>query len=104
MNPLLQHENFKPQLLWAWDPRGSTGALLFGEYKNSQSSSSSETRLQINGYAGLKRKLGLIKGFAVSRIGLSGGLAPLWWDNVDIDIQISSPFYIDALVNQEVVV
>jgi len=52
----------------------------------------------------LKKKLGLNKGFAVSRIGLGGGLVMLLWDNVDIDVQNSSPYYIDALVNQEVVV
>ena len=69
-----------------------------------QSSFSFETRLEITGFAGLKRKLGLTKGFAVSRIGLGGGLTPLWCDNVDIDIQISSPYYINALVNQKVVV
>ena len=64
----------------------------------------SETRLDMDGFVGLKKKLGLNKGFAVSRIGLGDGLIMLWWDNVDIDVQNSSSYFIDALVNQEVVV
>lgn len=56
----------------------------------------------MDGFVGLKKKLGLNKGFSVSRIGLGGGLVLLWWDNVDV--QTSSPYYIDALVDQEVVI
>ena len=33
-----------------------------------------------------------------------GGLALLWHDNVDIDVQISSSHHIDALINQNGVV
>lgn len=64
----------------------------------------SKTRLDRYGFTRLKRKLRLNKGFAVPRIGLGGGLALLWWDNLDIDVQSSSPNHINALVKQDGVV
>ena len=50
------------------------------------------------------KKSRLNKGFAVPRIGLGGRLALLWWDNLDIDAQTSSPNHINTLVNQDGVV
>ena len=50
------------------------------------------------------KKSWLNKGFAVPRIGLGGRLALLWWDNLDIDAQTSSPNHINTLVNQDDVV
>ena len=35
---------------------------------------------------------------------MGGGLALLWRDNVDIDVQTSYPHHIDALINQNGVV
>ena len=35
---------------------------------------------------------------------LGGGVALLWWDNVDVDVQTSSPHHIDALINQNGVI
>ena len=64
----------------------------------------SKTRLDRDGFPRLKRKLRLNKGFAIPRSGLGGGLALLWWDNLDIDVRSSSPNHIDALVNQDGVV
>ncbi|XP_075649855.1 uncharacterized protein LOC142620359 [Castanea sativa] len=52
----------------------------------------------------LKRKLDFQQGFNVPRVGLRGGLALLWRDNVEIDVQTSSPHHIDALINQNGVV
>ena len=46
------------------------------------------------------RKLNFQNGFEVPRIGLGGGLALLWGDNMDVDVQTSSPHHIDALINQ----
>ena len=43
----------------------------------------------------------MMDGFAVPRIGLGGGLALLWRDGVDVDIQTSSSHHIDALIKQE---
>lgn len=43
-------------------------------------------------------------GFAIPIIGLGGGLALLWVDNVDLNIETSSPHHIDALINQDGVV
>lgn len=45
----------------------------------------SKTRLDNDGFMRLKRKLDLQHGFQVPKIGLGGGLAFFWWDNVDID-------------------
>lgn len=64
----------------------------------------SETKLDRDGFRRLKRKLNFQNGFEVPRIGLGGGLALLWWDNVDVDVQTSSPLHIDALINQNSVV
>ena len=61
----------------------------------------SETRLNINGFHRLKRKLEVMDGFAVPKIGLGGGLALLWRDGVGVDIQTSSSHHIDALIKQE---
>ena len=63
-----------------------------------------ETKLDRDGFRRLKRKLGFQLGFEVPRVGLGGGLALLWRDNVDIDVQTSSPHHIDALINQNGVV
>ena len=49
----------------------------------------SETSLNIDGFHRLKRKLEVMDGFAVPRIGLGGGLALLCQDGVDVDIQTS---------------
>lgn len=38
----------------------------------------SETRLNMDGFHSLKRKLKVMDGFAIPRIGLGGGLALLW--------------------------
>ena len=46
------------------------------------------------------RKLDFQLGFEVPRIGLGGGIALLWHDNMDIDIQTSFPHHIDALINK----
>ena len=46
----------------------------------------------------------MMDGFAVPRIGLAGGLALLWQDGVDVDIQTSSSHHIDALIKQKGVV
>lgn len=43
-------------------------------------------------------------GFAIPRIGLARGLALLWLDGVDVDIQTSSSHHIDTLIKQEGVV
>ena len=61
----------------------------------------SETRLNIDGFHRLKRKLEVMDGFVVPRIGLGGGLALLWRDGVGVDIQTSSSHHIDALIKQE---
>ena len=58
----------------------------------------SETRLDMDGFHKLKKKLDFTVGFVVPRIGLGGGLA-LLWECVDLDIQTSSPHHIDALIN-----
>ena len=50
------------------------------------------------------KKLRLNKGFTIPRIGLGGRLALLWWDNLDIDAQTSSPNHINTLVNQDGVI
>ena len=60
----------------------------------------SETKLDRDGFRRLKRKLDFQLGFEVPIVGLGGGLAQLWCDNVDSDIQTSSPHHIDALLNQ----
>ncbi|KAL4652850.1 hypothetical protein ACB092_01G261100, partial [Castanea dentata] len=59
----------------------------------------SETKLDRDGFRRLKRKLDFQQGFDVPRVGLGGGLALLWRDNVEIDVQTSSPHHIDALIN-----
>ena len=64
----------------------------------------SETKLDSDGFKRLKRKINFQQGCEVPRIGLGGGLALLWRDNVDIDVQTSSPHHIDALINQNGVV
>ena len=64
----------------------------------------SETKLDRDGFRRLKRKLDFQLGFEVPIVGLGGGLALLWCDNVDIDIQTSSPHHIDALLNQNGIV
>ena len=64
----------------------------------------SETKLDKDGFRRLKRILDFQLGFEVPRVGLGGGLALLWHDNVDIDVQISSSHHIDALINQNGVV
>ena len=61
----------------------------------------SETCLNMDGFHRLKRKLEVMDGFADPRIGLGGGLALLWRDGVDVDIQTSSSHHIDALIKQE---
>ena len=63
-----------------------------------------ETKLDRDGFRRLKRKLDFQLGFEVPRVGLGGGLALLWRDNVDIDVQTSSPYHIDALINQNGVI
>lgn len=63
-----------------------------------------ETKLEMDGFRRLKRKLNFQNGFEVPRIGLGGGLALLWWDNVDVDVQTSSPHHINALINQNGVI
>ncbi|XP_075655141.1 uncharacterized protein LOC142625348 [Castanea sativa] len=63
-----------------------------------------ETKLERDGFRRLKRKINFQNGFEVPRIGLGGGLALLWRDNVDVDVQTSSPHHIDALINQNRVV
>ena len=95
LNPVLRHENFKPHLPRAWDPRGITGKLRYlANEEGPEVLVLSETRRDMDGFVRLKKKLGLNKGFAVSRIGLGGGLVMLLCDNVDIDVQNSSPYYI----------
>ena len=64
----------------------------------------SKTKLDWDGFRRLKRKLDFQLGFEVPIVGLGGGLALLWCDNVDIDIQTSSPHHIDALLNQNSIV
>ena len=59
----------------------------------------SETKLDSDGFKRLKRKINFQQGCEVPRIGLEGGLALLWRDNLDIDVQTSSPHHIDALIN-----
>ena len=59
----------------------------------------SETRLDMDGFHRLKKKLDFTTGFVVLKIGLGGVLALLWADCVDLDIQTSSLHHIDALVN-----
>ena len=58
----------------------------------------------MDGFHRLKRKVEVTNGFAVLRIGLGGGLALLWRNGVDVDIQTSSSYHIDALIKQEGVV
>ena len=64
----------------------------------------SETHLNMDGFHKLKRKLEVTDGFTVPRIGLGGGLALLWCNGVDVDIQTSSSYHIDTLIKQECVV
>ncbi|XP_075662915.1 uncharacterized protein LOC142632377 [Castanea sativa] len=64
----------------------------------------SETKLDRDGFRRLKRKIEFKQGFEVPRVGLGGGLTLLWRDNVEIDVQTSSPHHIDALINQNGVV
>ena len=64
----------------------------------------SETKLDRDGFKRLKRKLDFQLGFEVPRVGLGGGLTLLWCDNVDIDVQTSSPHHIDAQINQNGIV
>ena len=59
----------------------------------------SETKLDSDGFKRLKRKIDFQQGCEVPQVGLEGGLALLWRDNVDIDVQTSSPHHIDALIN-----
>ena len=46
----------------------------------------------------------MMDGFVVPRIGLADGLALLWQDGVDVDIQTSSSHHIDALIKQDGIV
>lgn len=73
----------------AGDPRGNRRSPLLGEKKKvPKFFFLSETRLDIDGFfCSLKKKLELTTGFAVPKIGLGGGLALLWEDSVDLDIQ-----------------
>ena len=59
----------------------------------------SETKLDRDDFRRLKRKINFQNGFEVPRIGLGAGLALLWWDNMDVDVQKSSPHHIDGLIN-----
>ena len=52
----------------------------------------------MDGFHKLKRKLEVTDGFTVPRIGLGGGLAMLWCNGVDVDIQTSSSYHIDTLI------
>ena len=59
----------------------------------------SKTRLDMDGFHRLKKKLDFTTGFVVLRIWLGGVLALIWADCVDLDIQTSSLHHIDALIN-----
>ena len=59
----------------------------------------SKTKLDKDGFRRLMRKLNFQNGFEVPRIGLGGGLALLWGDNMDVDVQTFSPHHIDAMIN-----
>lgn len=64
----------------------------------------SETCLDMDGFHKLKKKFDFTAGFAVPRIGVGGGLALLWADCMDLDIQTFSSHHIDALINQDGIV
>ena len=64
----------------------------------------SKTKLDKDEFRRLMRKLNFQNGFKVPRIGLGGGLALLWGDNMDVDVQTFSPHHIDAMINQNDVI
>ncbi|XP_028106254.1 uncharacterized protein LOC114305372 [Camellia sinensis] len=57
-----------------------------------------ETKLDSKRMDGIRRKLGLVGGFYVNRVGLAGGLALLWPAGIQVNVQSYSVGHIDAFV------
>ena len=60
-----------------------------------------ETKLDKQGFANLKEKLNMTQGLDVPHIGVGGGLALLWHENIDLAIKTYSPHHMDTLISFE---
>jgi exonuclease III len=60
-----------------------------------------ETKLQSHRVEGIKLRVGFHNVFVVDSVGKSGGLALMWSDNIQVDIQNYSPRHINSMVKTE---
>ncbi|CAM9000522.1 unnamed protein product [Rhodiola kirilowii] len=90
-----------------WNCRGLGKPSAVRELKNVIMSHSSqivgliETKRKVRCWESLRCRLGFLNCFAIDRVGLSGGLAVLWREGVDVQINSYSRFHIDMDVEME---
>jgi hypothetical protein len=89
----------KLKLPKAWEPLDSSRALPLGEAKAFLFSLFMETKLRKSKMESVRSRLGFPNMLVVDCVGWNGGLALLWSNNIDVDIQNFSQCHINESIS-----
>jgi hypothetical protein len=99
-SPAKRHEFAKLELPGAWEPLDNSGPLPNGKGKETQHFVLMETKCPKRKMEGIRVKLGYNGMFMVELVGRSGGLALLWRETQELEIQNFTRRHINAIVKE----
>jgi hypothetical protein len=102
ISPADHHESFKLELPGAREPRGSSRPSPVGEGEEAQIGFLMETKVSSYRMESIKVRTRYKNVFAVDSMGRSGGLALMWSEDVQVEIENYSRRHVNALVKTEI--